>query len=288
MIRHHDGLRLDRRVFAKLSALGLAAAMAGTSGGANARTTITSRPQAFTRFRDKPLNIGILIFPNMDQIDFTGPFEVFSRLPNAKLHVIGTQKGPFRDRGGMILMPEIVLSEAPPLDLLQVPGGAGQQALMHDAPVLAFIRDHVATGAPLFSVCTGALICGAAGVLKGRHATTHWSAFDLLPYFGAIPVRKRVVIDGNIVSAAGVTAGIDGALTVAALLRGDDEAQRIQLDIQYAPDPPFNAGTPETAPHDVLTEVTKAYRPLTEARLLTAQEISKQLGVALPGPHTRA
>jgi cyclohexyl-isocyanide hydratase len=256
--------------------------MAGTSAGASARTAITSRPEVFTAFRDKPLNIGILIFPDMDQIDFTGPFEVFSRLPNAKLYVIGTQKGPFHDRGGMILMPDVVLGDAPPLDLLQVPGGPGQQALMHDTPVLNFIRNHVATGKPLFSVCTGALICGAAGILKGRHATTHWSAFDLLPYFGAIPVRERVVIDSNIVSAAGVTAGIDGALTVSALLRGDDEAQRIQLDIQYAPDPPFDAGTPETAPHDVVTAVTKAYHPLTEARLLTAQEISKELGVARP------
>ena len=118
--------------------------------------------------------------------------------------------------------------------------------------------------------------------MKGRRATTHWSALDLLPYFGATPVRERVVIDGNIVTAAGVTAGIDGALAVAALLRGNDIAERIQLDIQYAPDPPFHAGTPETAPQDVLAAVTTAYRPLTEARLATARDIAKALGVAMP------
>jgi cyclohexyl-isocyanide hydratase len=282
MTSHHDELRLDRRTFAKLSALTLSAAAAGVPSATLAHSVTASEPKAFTAFRGKPLNIGVLIFPNMDQIDFTGPFEVFSRLPDAKLHVIGTQTGNFRDRGGMILTPDTTLDAVPALDLLHVPGGAGQQALMHDEPVLKLIRDHVAAGKPLFSVCTGALICGAAGVLKGRRATTHWSAFDLLPYFGAVRVRERVVIDGNIVTTAGVTAGIDGALTVAALLRGDSAAEHIQLDIQYAPDPPFHAGTPETAPRDVLTAVTSAYRPLTEARLLTAREIGMQLGVAEP------
>jgi cyclohexyl-isocyanide hydratase len=279
MTNHNDELRLDRRTFTKLSAIGASMAMAGLPGGAKAMTTRTSEPEAFTAFRGKPLNIGVLIFPKMDQIDFTGPFEVFSRLPDSKLHVIGTQTGSFRDRGGLILTPDTALDAVPMLDLLHVPGGAGQQALMHDEPVLRIIRDHVAAGKPLFSVCTGALICGAAGVLKGRRATTHWSAFDLLPYFGAVPVRERVVIDGNIITTAGVTAGIDGALTVAALLRGDAEAQHIQLDIQYAPDPPFHAGTPETAPRDVLAAVTAAYHPLTAARLSTAEQIAKQLGV---------
>jgi len=282
MTSHHDDLRLDRRAFTKLSALGLSVAMVGMPGATRADSAITSEPEAFTALRGKPLNIGILIFPDMDQIDFTGPFEVLSRVPDAKVHVIGARPGPFRDHRGMILTPTVGLADAPPLDLLQVAGGPGQQALMHDAPVLNLIRAHVAAGKPLFSVCTGALICGAAGVLKGRRATTHWSALDLLPYFGATPVRERVVIDANIVTAAGVTAGIDGALAVAALLRGNTIAERIQLDIQYAPDPPFHAGTPETAPQDVLAAVTTAYRPLTEARLLTAREISKQLGITRP------
>ncbi|MEW6436720.1 MAG: DJ-1/PfpI family protein [Pseudomonadota bacterium] len=283
MTSHHDELRLDRRAFAKLSALGLSSvAMVGVPGATRAEGGIASKPEAFTALRGKPLNIGILIFPDMDQIDFTGPFEVLSRVPDAKVYALGARPGPFRDHRGLIVTPDMPLADAPPLDLLQVAGGPGQQALMHDAPVLDFIRAHVAAGKPLFSVCTGALICGAAGVLKGRRATTHWSALDLLPYFGATPVRERVVIDGNIVTAAGVTAGIDGALTVAALLRSDAAAQKIQLDIQYAPNPPFHAGTPETAPQDVLAAVTTAYRPLTEARLATAREIAKELGVAVP------
>jgi len=116
--------------------------------------------------------------------------------------------------------------------------------------------------------------------LKGRRATTHWASFDLLSHFGAIPVQERVVVDGNLVSAAGITAGIDGALTVASLLRGDAAAQLIQLDIQYAPEPPFHAGIPETAPPDVLAAAKAAYQPITDARLKTAREVSVRLGIA--------
>jgi cyclohexyl-isocyanide hydratase len=231
---------------------------------------------------DTHLNIGSLLFEGIDQIDLTGPFEVLSRIPNSTYRIYGKSASPIRDIRGLRLLPDAALAAAPQLDVLHVPGGFGQEALMDDDEVLSWIAGQAAGARGIFSVCTGALLCGAAGLLRGRRATTHWASFHLLPLFGAIPVNERVVVDGSWVFAAGVTAGIDGALTVAALLRGDDEAQRIQLDIQYAPDPPFNAGTPETAPHDVLTEVTKAYRPLTEARLLTAQEISKQLGVVRP------
>jgi cyclohexyl-isocyanide hydratase len=238
-----------------------------------------SAPSAFTALRGKPISIGVLIFPDMDQIDFTGPFAVFSRLPDAKVHILGTQKRPFRDHAGLILTPDLTLAEAPPLDLLHVPGGFGQEALMHDALVLAFIRDHAAAGKPIFSVCTGALLCGAAGILKGRRATTHWASFDLLPYFGALPVKARYVIDGHIASAAGVTSGIDGALAVAALVRDKATAERIQLNIQYAPDPPVHAGAPETAPAQVLAAAEAAYQPITLARLNTAKEIAAKLGL---------
>jgi cyclohexyl-isocyanide hydratase len=235
--------------------------------------------RAFTELRDKPVDIGILIFPDMDQIDFTGPFEVLVRLPNAKIHVIGTRGAPFKDHMGLTLTPDCSVENAPNLDLLQVAGGPGQEAVMNNAAVLSFIRHHVAAGKPLFSVCTGALICGAAGILQGRRATTHWTAFELLPYFGAIPVRERVVVDGDLITAAGVTAGIDGALRVAALVRGDAVAQRIQLDIQYAPEPPFNAGLPETAPPSVLAAVKAKNQPLSDARLKTARAVSARLGI---------
>ncbi len=226
------------------------------------------------------LSIGIIIFPRMDQIDFTGPFEVLSRVPNSTIHVLWKEKAPIRDIKGLILTPEATLAEAPPLDVLVVPGGPGQQELMEDEAVLSFVRDRAARARLVFSVCTGALICGAAGLLKGVRTTTHWASFDLLKYFGAIPVDRRVVIDGKHVSAAGVTAGIDGALRVAALLRGDRAAQEIQLGIEYAPEPPFQSGTPSTAPPEVLEAVRAATRGLTERRIVTARRIAARLGVA--------
>jgi len=226
--------------------------------------------------RDSHLHIGILIYPRMDQIDFTGPFEVFSRLPDATVHVIGKTKEPFRDMAGLTLTPDELLSEAPELDVLQIPGGPGQEALMDDQEVLTSIRRQVDAGRFLYSVCTGALICGAAGVLHGRRVTTHWAAHALLPYFGAIPVNARVVVDGKLISAAGVTAGIDGALTMAALLRGEQVAQQIQLAMEYAPDPPFHAGTPASAPPEVLAVVARSYRKLVEARTATAERIKAQ------------
>lgn len=152
---------------------------------------------------------------------------------------------------------------------------------MDDEIVLSFIRNQAAHAEYVFSVCTGALICGAAGLLKGVRATTHWASFELLPYFGAKPVDSRVVVDGRHVSAAGVTAGIDGALTLAALLRGDRAAQQIQLSIEYAPDPPFHSGTPKTAPREVLEAATQEVRSITEARRATAIRVGHRLGVAV-------
>jgi cyclohexyl-isocyanide hydratase len=201
---------------------------------------------------DIHLEIGSLLFEGIDQIDLTGPFEVLSRIPNATYRIYGKTIAPVRDVKGLRLAPDAVLADAPPLDVLHVPGGHGQETLMEDAEVLGWIRQQASGACRTFSVCTGALICGAAGLLKGRRATTHWSAFHLLPFFGAIPVNKRVVVDGAWVFAAGVTAGIDGALRVAAELRGDEVAQSIELHMAYAPEPPFDTGTPETAPSAIL------------------------------------
>jgi cyclohexyl-isocyanide hydratase len=139
-----------------------------------------------------------------------------------------------------------------------VPGGFGQEALMDDEEVLGRIREQAAGACSIFSVCTGALICGAAGLLKGRRATTHWSALHLLPFFGAIPFNERVVVNGAWIFVAGVTAGIDGALRLAAELRGDKAAQAIQLRMVYAPEPPFDSGAPETAPPAVLDEARRS------------------------------
>jgi cyclohexyl-isocyanide hydratase len=165
------------------------------------------------------------------------------------------------------------------MDVLVVPGGFGQEAVMDDETILEFIQQQANSARYIFSVCTGALICGAAGLLKGVKVTTHWSAFHLLKYFGAIPIKARVVIDGKHVSAAGVTAGVDGALRLVQLLRGDQVAQTIQLAIEYAPDPPFDSGTPDEAPDDVLACALAAARDITKARLRTAQRISERLGI---------
>jgi cyclohexyl-isocyanide hydratase len=225
------------------------------------------------------LQIGSLLFDGIDQIDLTGPYEVFSRLPNSTYRLFATTTSPVRDIRGLRLMADAILADAPPLDLLHVPGGPGQEALMENEEVLNWIKQQAAGARCIFSVCTGALICGSAGLIKGRRATTHWSAFDLLPLFGAIPVNERVVIDGNWVFAAGVTAGIDGALRVAADLRGEKVAQLIQLGMAYAPEPPFQSGTPESAPPDVLAEAQHAGQSLAARRLETARRVGARLGI---------
>jgi cyclohexyl-isocyanide hydratase len=228
---------------------------------------------------DTHLQIGSLLFEGLDQIDLTGPFEVFARVPNATYRVFAKTTAPVRDVRGLRISPDAALADAPQLDVLHVPGGFGQEALMDDEEVLGWIRRQAAGARCLFSVCTGALICGAAGLLKGRRATTHWAAFHLLPFFGAIPVNERVVCDGDMVFAAGVTSGIDGALRVAAQLRGDEVAQAIQLYMQYAPEPPFNSGTPETAPPAVLEGARLAVKSLTEQREATARRVAARLGI---------
>jgi len=227
------------------------------------------------------LNIGAVVFPGIDQCDFTGPFEVLSRLPDSTFHVIWKEKVPVRDMGGLILTPEMTFADAPRLDVLVVPGGPGQQRLMEDQAVLGFLRRQAAGARCVLSVCTGALTCGAAGLLQGVRATTHWAAFHLLRYFGAIPVDERVVVDVHTVSAAGVTSGIDGALWMAARLRWDTTAQRIQLTIQYAPAPPFDSGSPATAPAEVLAAERAAYRAITEERLSMARQVGARLGVTI-------
>jgi cyclohexyl-isocyanide hydratase len=228
------------------------------------------------------LYIGSLLFEGVDQIDLTGPFEVLSRIPNATYRIYGKTAAPVRDVRGLRLTPDAALADAPPLDVLHVPGGFGQEALMDDAEVLGWIRQQAAGACSIFSVCTGALLCGAAGLLKGRRATTHWASFHLLPLFGAIPVDERVVVDGAWIFAAGVTAGIDGALRLAAELRGDEVAQAIQLQMAYAPEPPFDSGTPATAPATILQQVRQSMRAITARREQTARRIAAKLGVPVP------
>lgn len=219
-------------------------------------------PQITTR----PLSVGCLIFPQMDQIDFTGPFEVLSRMPDTTVQIMAKELTPVRDVQGLQLMPDICIAEAETFDVLLVPGGYGQQALMHDEEVLGLIRKQIHAERLLFSVCTGALLCGAAGILTGRQVTTHWAARPLMSYYGAALGDARVVVDGNIISAAGVTAGLDAALVLVSLLRGEPAAQEIQLAIEYAPNPVFDSGTPEGAPAEVLQSFERKYKQVETAR----------------------
>ncbi|MGM5025933.1 DJ-1/PfpI family protein [Tardiphaga sp. 862_B3_N4_1] len=230
---------------------------------------------------DQHLQIGSLLFEGLDQIDLTGPFEVLSRIPNSTYRIYGKTTDPVRDYRGLRITPDAAIGDAPQLDVLHVPGGFGQEALMDDTVVLDWLRQQ-AGHARIFSVCTGALICGAAGLLMGRRATTHWASFHLLRYFGATPVNERVVIDGDWIFAAGVTSGIDGALRLAAELRGDEVAQGIQLFMEYAPQPPFHSGTPETAPATVLAQTRQSVAKITAQREATAQRVATKLGIIVP------
>lgn len=224
----------------------------------------------------KSITVGILIYEGVDQLDVTGPFEVLAHLPSAQVRLVAKTMAPVRDYQGLRLMPDCTLDEAERFDVVHVPGGPGQQALMDDAALLGWLCRATANADHVLSVCTGALLLGAAGLLRGRRATTHWSAFDLLPLFGATAVNERVVVDGRWVHAAGVTAGIDGALMLIDAIAGAAAAQRIQLDLAYDPQPPFDAGTPGQAPDGIRAATIAAGRALYERRKASAEAFAMQ------------
>lgn len=191
--------------------------------------------------------IGLLIFPEITQLDMTGPYEVFTKFPGAEVHLIWKTTDPVTVNGGMRIFPTTTFRQCPQLDVVCVPGGGGMNALLGDDEVLDFLRRQAAGAQYVTSVCTGALVLGAAGLLKGRRAATHWMSREMLADLGATPVAERVVVDGNVITGGGVTAGIDFALRVAAEIYGADLAKAIQLAIEYDPQPPFQAGSPEGA-----------------------------------------
>ena len=191
--------------------------------------------------------IGLLLFPDITQLDMTGPYEVFTKLPEAEVHLVWKSLDPVTANGGMQITPTTTFASCPQLGLVCVPGGPGMNPLLNDEETLAFLRKQAAGARYITSVCTGALVLGAAGLLKGKRAATHWMSRDMLKAFGATPVAERVVVDGNVITGGGVTAGIDFALTVAAQAFGEDLAKAIQLGIEYDPHPPFAAGSPEGA-----------------------------------------
>ncbi|MCC8403113.1 DJ-1/PfpI family protein [Paraburkholderia sp. MMS20-SJTN17] len=203
------------------------------------------------------LKIGFLVFPQVQQLDLTGPHEVLASVPGATTHLIWKTLEPVVSSNGLVLTPNTTFEDCPPLDVICVPGGSGVTDLLQDAQAIGFVRQQAASARYVTSVCTGALLLGAAGLLRGRRATTHWAFHSLLEPLGAIPTRARVVRDGNLITGGGVTAGIDFGLTVAAELAGIEEAQAIQLELEYAPAPPFDAGDPESAPQAVVELVRR-------------------------------
>ena len=194
-----------------------------------------------------PIAIGILIYPNLTQLDATGPAQVLARVPGATVHMIWKTRDPIPTDAGFSIVPNTTFADCPRLDVICVPGGGGQVALMTDPETLDFLRQQAATARYVTSVCTGSLVLGAAGLLKGYRSACHWAWREMLADFGAIPVAERVVRDRNRISGGGVTAGIDFGLTLLAELAGDEVAQSVQLGLEYDPQPPFQSGSPEKA-----------------------------------------
>ncbi|WP_380178052.1 DJ-1/PfpI family protein [Kalamiella sp. sgz302252] len=216
-----------------------------------------------------PHSIGLLLFPNLTQLDLTGPFEVFARAPGTTVHLIWKTKEPVISDRGMAILPSTTFADCPALDVICIPGGPGQIALMEDEETLAFIRRKSEQASLTTSVCTGSLVLGAAGLLRGRKATSHWASLEQLALLGAEPVSERVVRDGNIITGAGVTSGIDFALSVVAALYSDEIAQNIQLHMEYDPAPPFACGSPRVASKE-LVEKAAAQAALFIAKRLEA------------------
>jgi len=222
------------------------------------------------------------LFPGLTQLDFTGPHTVFHRIPGAEMIVASAAGGPITSDGGLVFAGTTRLADIPRCDLLFVPGGVAATEAALDEAYLAELRRLAATATYVTSVCTGSLILGAAGLLQGKRAACHWAWRHMLPLFGAIPDPARVVRDGDTITGGGVTAGIDFALVVAAEIAGDTVAQAIQLGIEYAPAPPFDAGRPETAPPEVLAIIERRNAAILPVRLAQAEEAAARLRAARP------
>ena len=221
-------------------------------------------------------HIGFVIFPDLTQLDFTGPLQVLARLPQAVIHIVAKSDAPVPSDCGLSLVPTRTFANCPPLDLLCVPGGRGVIGAISDRDTVEFVRQQAATAKYVTSVCTGAFVLGVAGLLTGRRATTHWAYTNLLPLVGATHEPGRVVRDGHVITAGGVTAGIDFALSVVAEIAGETTARAIQLGIEYDPLPPFDSGHPDRAPAAVKSALSEHYAK-TNAALRTRLEQAANL-----------
>lgn len=224
-----------------------------------------------------PIAIGILIYPNLTQLDATGPAQVLARVPGATVHMIWKTLDPIPTDAGFSIVPNTTFADCPRLDVICVPGGGGQVALMTDPETLDFLRKQAATARYVTSVCTGSLVLGAAGLLKGYRSACHWAWREMLADFGAIAVAERVVRDRNRISGGGVTAGIDFGLTVAAELAGEEVAKSIQLVLEYDPQPPFDSGSPEKAGPERVKRLRERFSGMLETRRRANAEAAARL-----------
>src|ERR1700687_4105558 len=225
----------------------------------------------------EPLQIGLVIFPRVTQLDLTGPVQVFSSVPGAKVHLIWKRIAPFPSDPLLTPTPPVPFADCPQLDVICVPGGLGTDDMINDEKMLDFLRRQAVAAKYITSVCTGSLVLGAAGLLRGYRATTHWTAMDYLAPFGATPAKTRVCVDRNRITGGGVTAGIDFALTLVSIMVDRQTAEAIQLRLEYNPAPPFNAGSPDTAPPEILALMKEKIAPALARRVEAIRRAAARL-----------
>ena len=219
------------------------------------------------------LDIAFVLFPNVTQLDLTGPVQVLSRLGNTSVHLVARSTDPVMTDAGFSINPTCTFSDCPKPHIVCVPGGAGADDAMLDKELIAWLREVSVEADWITSVCTGSLVLGAAGLLKGKKATSHWLSRPMLAEFGAIPVAERVVVDGRFVSGGGVTAGIDFAFSLMAMIRGEEHAKLVQLSLEYDPQPPFHSGSPDKAEEatvERVRELTLSSQSQRQAKVLAA------------------
>jgi cyclohexyl-isocyanide hydratase len=258
-----------------------AGALAAAAGLLNSGSAAAAEPSPQgSAARSGPLQIGLLMYPGFFAQDLVGPYTVFGNMPNTQVHLVSKTLGPVTAVPALTMHPTATYETCPrDLDLIMAPGGVESTvAAMQDPDLIAFVRDRGSRARFVTSVCTGSLILGATGLLKGYRATSHWLARDVLKEFGASYAPGRVVIDRNRITGGGVTAGLDFGLTVAGILIGKEQAEAIQLVHEYNPEPPFQAGSPETAPPEITARVRRIFAPSTEHMRLAAVRIAAQPG----------
>jgi cyclohexyl-isocyanide hydratase len=262
---------MDRRTFMTAAAAIAASQLPGVAP-ANAQTASGSAPTPSSG--EPKFRIAMIIFDGMTNQDFVGPNDIFARCKQVEIDVLAKAMDPVKtDARGRILPDKALRDAADHYDMLFIGGGGGATAMMEDAEVIAFLQSRAPKAKYITSVCTGALVLGSAGLLKGYKAATHWAAMGVLPLLGAIPTKQRVVIDRNRITGGGVTAGIDFGLTVVAELWGAEQAQTIQLGMEYDPHPPFDAGSPDKAPPAILAKSKESLARMTGLRMDAAHRI---------------